>query len=80
MEVLDQFVVDIVQSTLLSESHNNTMSINQEVASPAVINIKFNYSYKKPSAILRMVESFLSPALFRTCLHIYLLKRYEIII
>ncbi|XP_066912412.1 glutamyl aminopeptidase-like isoform X1 [Clytia hemisphaerica] len=74
-QMMDQFIVDDVQSSMVLDSHLNSHPISVEVKDPSQINEIFDtISYDKGASIIRMMKHFLGSNVFHTGLQNYLKK------
>lgn len=72
-KMMDQFVIDSVQSSLSLDSHKNSHPISVPVKDPSQINELFDtISYDKGSSIIRMMKDFIGSDAFHAGLYEYL--------
>lgn len=72
-QMMDQFVIDSVQSSLALDSHKNSHPISVPVKDPSQINELFDtISYDKGSSIIRMMKDFIGSDAFHKGLYEYL--------
>ena len=75
--MLDQFIVSTTQDALAIDALDSTHPIVANVKNPAEIEAIFDViSYKKGSALIRMLENFLTMDVLRAGLTKYL-KKYQ---